>query len=138
MSSAAALPSPTSQQPQYVEEPSIAVFTITLNNTGAGSAFTKVAVPIDRDADFLLTGVNGSSTGSYTINLYLPSGRQMASSSMQNANFVSPDPQQPTAILATPLYRSGSNGPALDLANTSGGSNTIEIEFSGIRRLRTA
>jgi hypothetical protein len=136
--SSAATPSPSGQQPQYVEEPSIAVFTVTLNASGAGSAFTKVAVPVDRDADFLLTGVNGSSTGDYTINLYLPSGRQMASSSMQNANFVSPDPQQPTAILAAPLYRAGSNGPSLDVANTSGAPNSIEIEFSGIRRLRTA
>ena len=131
-------PSASSQEPQYVEEPTVIVFTVSLAANGAGSTFKKIAVPVDRDADFLLTGLNGSSDGEYLINLYLPSGRQIASSSMQNANFVSPDPQQPTSIGPPPLYRAGSNGPMLDLENTSNQTNDIELEFSGIRRLRTA
>lgn len=131
-------PSASDQEAQYVDEPQILVFTVALTANGAGSTFNKTAVPIPRDADFVWTGINGKSDGAYLLNVYLPSGRQMASSSMQNVNFVSVDPQQPTAIPAPPLYRAGSNGPSLDLANTSNATNNIELEFSGIRRVRTA
>lgn len=138
MSTNVATPSASDQEAQYVEEPEILVFTVSLTNSGAGSSFNKIAVPIPRDADFVWTGLNGKSDGAYLINVYLPSGRQIATSSMQNANFVSADPQQPTAIPVPPLYRAGSNGPSLDLANLFGDTNNIELEFSGIRRLRTA
>lgn len=135
MSSSQTAPSPSANQPQYVEEPANFVFLITLN---ALQPLTRVPVPIDRDTDFLWTGLNGSSTGSYTINIVLPSGRYMNSSQIQNANQVSPAANQPTAIGPPPLYRAGSSGPLLDLTDTSNASNTIELVFSGIRRLRTA
>lgn len=128
-------PSPSAADAQYVEEPGTYVFQITLNGS---QALQRIPVPIDRDSDFVLTGVNGSSTGSYTVNMQLPSGRYMMSSQIQNANFVSPDANQPTAIGPPPLYRAGSSGPMLDLTDTSTNSNTIEIIFSGVRRLRTA
>jgi hypothetical protein len=135
MSTSNTPPSPSANQPQYVEEPGNYVFQITLN---ALQALQRIPVPIDRDSDFVLTGLNGSSTGAYTINFQLPSGRYINSSQMQNANQVSPAANQPTAILAPPLYRAGSSGPMLDLTDTSNASNTLEIVFSGIRRLRTA
>lgn len=132
------MPSPSDQNAQYVDEPAIYVFTVTLTASGAGSIFNATPVPIDRDADFLLVAINGSAAGTYLINLQLPSGRQLASSPMQNANFISADPQQPTAIGPPALYRAGSNGPSLYLQNTSGAPNAIELELSGIRRVRTA
>jgi hypothetical protein len=135
MSTTQATPSPSANQPQYVEEPVNYVFQITLTGD---QALTRVPVPIDRDSDFLWTGLNGSSTGAYTINPVLPSGRYMCSSQIQNGNLVSPAANQPTAIGPPPLYRAGSSGPLLDLTDTSGESNSIELVFSGIRRLRTA
>lgn len=135
MSSANATPSPSANQPQYVEEPANFVFQITLN---ALQPLNRIPVPIDRDTDFLWTGLNGSSTGSYTINIVLPSGRYMNSSQIQNGNQVSTAANQPTAIGPPPIYRAGSSGPLLDLTDTSNASNTIELVFSGIRRLRTA
>lgn len=142
-SSAAGLPStgsPASQggatnQPNFIEEPATYVFNYTLN---ALQAVTRVAVNIDRDSDFLLTGINGISTGGYTLNVRLPSGRLIASQQMINTQFVSNAPNQPTAIGPPPIYRAGSTGPELDLTDTSNASNTLQIIFSGLRRLRTA
>ena len=142
-SSAAGMPStgsPASQggatsQPNFIEEPATYVFNYTLTS---GQAVTRVAVNIDRDSDFLLTGINGTSTGGYTLNVRLPSGRLIASQQMINSQFVSNAPNQPTAIGPPPIYRAGSTGPELDLTDTSMNSNTLQIIFSGLRRLRTA
>ena len=132
--------SPASQggataQPNFVEEPGIYVFNYTLTS---GQAVTRVPVNIDRDSDFLLTGINGTSTGGYTLNVRLPSGRLIASQQMINTQFVSSAPNQPTAIGPPPVYRAGSTGPELDLTDTSLADNTLQIIFSGLRRLRTA
>jgi hypothetical protein len=143
MGSASGLPSTGSpasgggatSQPNFIEEPAIYVFNYTLT---AGQAVTRVAVNIDRDSDFLLTGINGISTGGYTLNVRLPSGRLIASQQMINSQFVSNAPNQPTAIGPPPIYRAGSTGPELDLTDTSIASNTLQIIFSGLRRLRTA
>lgn len=143
MGSASGLPStgsPASQgggtaQPNFIEEPATYVFNYTLT---ANQAVTRVAVNIDRDSDFLLTGINGTSTGGYTLNVRLPSGRLIASQQMISTQFVSNAPNQPTAIGPPPIYRAGSTGPELDLTDTSIASNTLQIIFSGLRRLRTA
>jgi len=135
MSPTPGTPIASSNEPQYVEEAAIVTFEYTLN---ANQHVTRVPVPIDRDSDFLWTGLNGSETGSYTLNPTLPSGRYMCTSEIQNANFVSPDANQPTAIGPPPLYRAGSSGPLLDLTDTSGQTNLITLSFSGIRRIRTA
>jgi hypothetical protein len=130
-------PSPSSNagnQPTYVEEPAIYVFTQTLSS---GQHVGQVAVNIDRDSDFLLTGLNGSSTGTYTLNFRLPSGRLIGNTEILNTDLIG-TANQPTAIGPPPIYRAGSVGPQLDLTDTSGGSNTIILVFSGIRRLRTA
>lgn len=122
-------------QPNFVEEPATYVFNYTLTS---GQAVTRVPVNIDRDSDFLLTGINGTSTGGYTLNVRLPSGRLIASQQMINSQFVSNAPNQPTAIGPPPVYRAGSTGPELDLTDTSLAGNTLQIIFSGLRRLRTA
>lgn len=120
-------------QPTYVEEPAMYVFTETLNN---GQHLGQVAVNIDRDSDFLLTGINGSSDGAYTLNFRLPSGRLIANAEILNTDLIG-TANQPTAIGPPPIYRAGSVGPQLDLSNLSGGNNVVNIIFSGIRRLRT-
>ena len=96
----------------------------------------QVPVNIDRDSDFLLTGLNGESTGSYTLNFRLPSGRLIASSQINAADLIG-TANQPTAIGPPPIYRAGSSGPQVDLTDTSTSSNNVVIIFSGIRRIRT-
>lgn len=120
-------------QPTYVEEPAVYVFTQQL----AGDAHVgQVAVNIDRDSDFLLTGINGSSDGAYTLNFRLPSGRLVSNAEILNTDIIG-TANQPTAIGPPPIYRAGSVGPQLDLTDVSGSTNNIIIVFSGIRRLRT-
>lgn len=125
--------SSTANQPTYVEEPAIYVFSSTLSSD---QHISDISVNIDRDSDFLLTGVNGSSTGTYTLNFRLPSGRQICNTEILNTDFIG-TANQPTAIGPPPIYRAGSTGPQLTLTDTSGAGNTVIIIFSGIRRIRT-
>jgi hypothetical protein len=120
-------------QPTYVEEPAAYTYTKTLTS---GQHLGQVAVNIDRDSDFLLTGINGSSAGAYTLNFRLPSGRLYSSDEILNTDLLG-TANQPTAVGPPPIYRAGSTGPQLDLTDTSGASNAIRIVFSGIRRIRT-
>lgn len=121
-------------QPQFVEEPADYIFNYTLT---ANQFIQNISVNIDRDSDFLLTGINGSSTGTFNMNFQLPSGRLIASNLVSSANLLG-TANIPTAIGPPPVYRAGSIGPAVSLQDTSGAGNTVQIVFSGIRRLRTA
>jgi hypothetical protein len=121
-------------QPQFVEEPANYVFNYTLT---ALQSVQRVPVNIDRDSDFMLTGINGSSTGSYNLNFRLPSGRQIGSALVASTNLIGAA-NQPTSIGPPPVYRAGSTGPEIDLTDTSNANNTLQIVFSGVRRLRTA
>lgn len=120
-------------QPAFVEEPAVYYFTYQLT---ANQPVQNVSVNIDRDSDFCLTGLNGGSTGTYTFNFKLPSGRYIANVQMANTDFIG-TANQPVAIGPPPIYRAGSVGPQIDLTDTSGATNNIRIAFSGIRRLRT-
>lgn len=128
-------PASNTPQPTFVEEPATYVFQQTFT---ANQSLQRITVPIDRDADFLLTGINGSSTGTYSINFRLPSGRLISSANMFNTNFVPVSANQPNPIGPPAMYRAGSNGPELDITETSGAPNTVQLVFSGIRRIRTA
>lgn len=120
-------------QPSFIEEPAIYLFTQTLT---ANQALHDVSVNIDRDSDFCLTGINGSSDGPYTLNFRLPSGRFVSNAQVLDTDIIG-TPNQPTAIGPPPMYRAGSVGPQLDLTDISGASNSIIIVFSGIRRIRS-
>lgn len=117
--------------PKIVEEPVLIPFSITLTS---GQVARSQPVPIEPDSDFLLTGIHGTSTGSYNINFRLPGGRNFATVPVKNANLVG-TAAQPTAIGPAPLYRRGSNGPVIDsITDTSGATNTIELCFTGVRQ----
>ena len=120
-------------QPTYVEEPAIYPFFVTLTSD---QHIADTAVNIDRDSDFLLTGIWGSSTGPYTLNFRLPSGRQVSTQEILDTDLLG-TANQPTAIGPPPIYRAGSNGPQLSLTDVSGASNSIRLYFGGIRRIRT-
>lgn len=122
-----------SQQPEYVEEPCAYLFTATLSNAERRG---QVAVNIDRDSDFMLTGIHGSSDGDYTLNFRLPSGRLWGNAEVPNSDVIG-TANQPTAIGPPPIYRAGSVGPQLNLTNLETSNNTVVIVFDGIRRIRT-
>lgn len=126
-------PSDQAAQPQYVEEPAIYPFVITLS---AGQHIPDTAVNIDRDADFLLTGIWGSSTGDYTLNFRLPSGRQISTQEILDTDLLG-TANQPTAIGPPPIYRAGSSGPQLSMTDVSSNTNDVRLYFAGIRRVRT-
>lgn len=127
------LSSSPANQPEYVEEPAIYTFVQALT---AGQHLNEVAVNIDRDTDWLWTGLNGSSTGNYTVNFRLPSGRQLSNAEIFNQDIIG-TANQPTTIGPPPVYRAGSVGPQVTLTDISGGANTVTIVFTGIRRVRT-
>jgi hypothetical protein len=112
------------------EEPCLYTLQLTLT---ANQALKNQKVPIDPDSEYVLTGIHGTSTGTYTLNFKLPSGRSLANNQVTNADLIG-TAQQPTAIGPTPVYLPDSVGPAVDITDTSGAGNTIEICFTGIRR----
>jgi len=118
----------------FAEEPAFLVFQIVLT---ALQVLTRLPVPIDKDSDFLLTGIHGSSTGGYNVNFRTPNGRTFASAMVKSTNLVGSTPSQPAAIGPPLAYAAGTTGPMLDITDTSNAGNTIELIFSGIRRLRT-
>ena len=120
--------------PAPIEEPCMYVFQLVMT---PGQKLANQKVPIDTDSDFLLTGIHGTSTGDYSINFKLPSGKPFANNQVQKQNLIG-TANQPTAIGPSQVYLGASIGPALDLTETSGFANTLEICFSGIRKLRTA
>jgi hypothetical protein len=118
--------------PNYQEEPAIYTYQVALT---ANQRLQNQNIPIDPDSDFLLTGIHGTSTGRFTVNLRLPSGRSLSNVAMSDLNLIG-TANQPTAIGPAPVYVAGGIGPALELLDTSGAGNTLEICFSGIRRFR--
>lgn len=121
-------------QPQFVEEPAWYLFTVSLT---ADQAVIGASVNIDRDADFTLTGIHGSSDGLFTVNMRLPSGRNISNAQILSTDFLG-TANQPTAMGPPPIYRAGSVGPQLDLTDVSGDNNVLFIVFTGIRRIKTS
>jgi hypothetical protein len=116
--------------PVYAEEPCVYTYQVVLT---AAQILKNQNVPIDVDSDFLLTGIHGTRTGSYNVNFKLPSGRSFSNVMIQDTNLIGVA-NQPTAIGPSALYNRGTVGPTLEITDTSGAGNTLEICFSGIRR----
>jgi hypothetical protein len=118
--------------PQYVQQSTWYVFQMILS---ANQQVSRLPVQIANDADFILTGIHGTSTADFTVNFRLPNGDSFATAQMHKANFLG-TPNQPTPIGPSAPYRAGSTGPMLDLTDLSGAPNTLEIIFSGIKRMK--
>ncbi len=123
---------PASQQ-GYAEESTVYAFQIVLTS---GQVLTNQKVPIDPDSDFLLRGIYGTSTGTYKVNMKMPRGNMYANVQIQSANFVG-TVNQPAPVGPGALFKASGIGPALDITDTSGAGNTVEICFAGIRRYKT-
>lgn len=121
-------------QPDFVEEAAWYLYTVTLN---ANQSVKGASVNIDRDSDFTLTGVHGSSDGLFTMNMRLPSGRLISNAQILSTDWLG-TANQPTAMGPPPIYRAGSVGPQLDLTEVSGDTNVLFIIFTGIRRIKTS
>ncbi len=119
-------------QPDYVEEPQLYPYTVSL---AGNQHLEEQSVNIARDADFTLTGVNGSSAGRYTLNFRTPSGRLISTAEILDTDIIG-TANQPTAFMPM-VYRAGSVGPQLNITDVSGATNAVSIVFSGIRRVKT-
>ncbi len=98
----------------------------------ANQALTDLSLTIDGDSDFVLMAVKGSSTGAYNIRVRLPNARYMQSAQVQNANFVG-TAQFPVPIVpAVVIGAAGRLG--IDITDTSGVQNIIQLVFVGVRR----
>lgn len=89
---------------------------------------------IDADSDFLLYAILGSSTGAYDLRVQLPNGRYLNNSYVKSSNYVG-SAQFPVPLLA-PVYFPAGSSIIVDLKDTSGAGNTIQLVFKGIRRYR--
>jgi hypothetical protein len=116
--------------PIYAEEPCMYTYQVVL---AAGQSLKNQNVPIDVDSDFLLTGIHGTRTGPFNVNYKLPSGRSFSNVAVQDTNLIG-TANQPAAIGPSALYNRGTVGPTLEIQDTSGAANTLELCFSGIRR----
>lgn len=120
--------------PNYTYEPCFLPLQVTLLANGVANG--QVVGPL-ADADFVLTGIHGTSTGTYTVNFKLPSGRYVSpNAQIKNTDLVG-TPQTPTDFPPT-LYPKGSQTIKFDVTDTSGAGNTIEIICSGYNRYPNA
>lgn len=99
----------------------------------ANASARDQGVNIDKDGDFLVTHLWGTSTGSYNLQVRLYSGRPLSSAPVSNTNMVG------TVAFKTPikpmLYPAGSRI-SIDFIDTSGADNDIQIVFGGIRLVK--
>lgn len=108
-------------------------YSVTLS---ANQALTDQSVIIDADSDFLVLGLVGTQTGNYRVNFKSQNGRYVAQSQLRNANIVGTG-QFPVA-LPKPVIVAARGRLGIDITDLSGGSNTIELVFVGIRLYRNA
>jgi hypothetical protein len=85
-----------------------------------------------RDHDFLITGLSGTQTGEYKVQLILPSGRQYSSSAINRANLIGSSAAFPKDIWPGILVPA--NGKiGLNITDLSAAANTVQIVFHGFR-----
>ncbi len=119
------------QQAAY-EEPHAIPFDITLTGN---QELLQQGVFIDSDGDFVLKGIVGSQTGAYNLRFRLPSGRSWPNGYVRNTNLVG-SAQFPVPVEPNVVFPAGSKV-AIDIKDTSGSSNTIQILLIGSKLLKT-
>jgi hypothetical protein len=120
------------QQPpvsQVVERGFDYAYQITLS---ASQSLTDQVLSVNGDADFIVKAICGTSTGTYTIRLKDAHGYYLSSAQLKSANVVG------TRVAPAPMFpelfipRAGKLG--IDITDTSGASNVVEIVFIGVKR----
>jgi hypothetical protein len=122
------------QQPQQqasivVEEAGIYAYQRTLT---ALQNITDDSIIIDGDADFLLLALCGTHTGEYKIRIRPNQGRYISNTLLQRANLVGTG--QFPIPLPKPLIIPSRGRIGIDILDTSGLANTVEICFIGLKR----
>lgn len=127
---------PLTQTPNmsFYEEPGEYVMDVSLTS---GQEKTRQITQIDNDSDFIWLATVGSSTGVYKLKLQISgrSGRYMSSSYVNNVNYVG-SANFPVPLLHEVYFSAGSSISG-DFLDTSGGANTIQLLFKGIKRFKT-
>lgn len=119
------------QQPAY-EEPHAIPYDVTLSGS---QELLQQGVFIDSDGDFILKGIVGSQSGAYSIRFRLPSGRYWPNGYVKNTNLIG-TAQFPVPVEPNVVFPAGSKV-AIDIKDTSGSSNTIQILLIGSKLLKT-
>jgi hypothetical protein len=119
-------------QMQPYEEPHAIPYDVTL--TGNQEVLQQ-GVFIDQDGDFVLKGIVGSQSGAYSLRFRLPSGRYWPNGYVKNTNLVG-TAQFPVPVEPNVVFPAGSKI-AIDIKDTSGASNTVQILLIGSKLLKT-
>lgn len=122
--------SPAQQVPY--EEPHAIPFDVTLTGN---QELLQQGVFIDSDGDFVLKGIVGTQTGNYSLRFRLPSGRYWPNGYVKNGNLVG-TAQFPVPVEPNVVFPAGSKV-AIDIKDTSGSSNTVQILLIGSKLLKT-
>ncbi len=126
---AAPVPAPA---PQVFEEPALYVFDKVLV---ANTEYLSQGLNVDGDADFILLGIAGNATSSsYQLRLKLKNGRPLSNAYVNAANLVG-TAQFPVA-LPREIQFDASGQIGLDIKDTSGSSNTVQLIFIGVKRFK--
>jgi len=100
----------------------------------ASTEYKDLSQFVQKDSDFLWTGLGGSQSGEYLIQITLPDGRQLSSAPVRSSNLVG-NAQFPVAIW--PAVRIPAGGKlGIYLKDISAAPNTIQIVFYGVRLYR--
>jgi hypothetical protein len=124
-SPAAAAPAP----PALHEEPGVYSLTVIL---AALALSGVIAIPLDKDNDFVLTGIIGKSTGDFLFQFQTPDGRYVQSQPVHASSAVGTG-QFPKAVFPTITYKAGQML-RFQVIDASTAPNTVEIDFEGIKQ----
>lgn len=114
---------------QFSAEPGVEIFDLVL---GAGLTQTDLAQSFPRESAFLWTGLLGSSTGAYQLQIQLPDGTLLTSASIRNANIVG-TAQFPVPIFPSVKVPAGGRIGIPVITDLSAAQNTIQLVFVGVR-----
>jgi hypothetical protein len=103
----------------------------------ASQLLNNQSVSTTNDADFVIRAiVIASSTGAFNIRIYDSQGYALSSSLIASAN-IQGDAASPYPIFPEIIIPAGGRI-GIDIQDSSGSGNTIEILFRGVKRYRVA
>ena len=116
----------------YVDRPFIYPYDITLT---ANQSLTNQTVSLMTDSDFYLRGIwISTSTGTFSFRWSDSSSYYFAPSLIASAN-MSTFAGQPFPVIPEVWYPAGGKI-GVDIQDTSGATNVVEVIFSGVKRFR--
>ena len=118
-------------QVEYFEEFTMLPFDVVLT---AAQEKTNQGRLTEGDGDFVLTGLAGTQTGAYQIRIKTPSGRYFPIAYTNNQNIIG-TAQFPVPVEPGITFKAGELI-SLDIKDTSGAGNTVQIVFIGKKLLK--